>query len=286
VRSRKELLAGAMHTLRADMLLLACQRQLWSPFVRVVNYHDVPPNKAKAFERQLQFYRDRFESVDLQQLLRFLDGQWNPPRPGLILSFDDGFRSHAEIVAPLLERYGFTGWFMVPGGFVDARPEEQIEYARIHEIGHSQFDCEGSRLAMTWEELRHLSDRHVVGCHTWTHQRLRDGLAHHVLEVEIPGALQRLEERLGSPVRVFAWVGGEEWSYSRAAAVMVRQAGFCVSFMTNNHAVRPGCDSLHLQRTNIEAGDSDAVVGFQLSGAMDLLYMRKRLRVNRVTAIT
>lgn len=285
MRSSKEMLAGAMHLLRGDVVLLACQRRFLSPFIRAVNYHDVPPSHGDALERQLRFYRDRFEPVDLAHLVQFLDGQWIPPRPGLVLSFDDGLRSHAEVVAPLLERYGFTGWFMVPGGFIDAHPDDQAEFARVHKISHSEFDYGESRLAMTWDQVRHLSKHHVVGCHTWTHQRLCDGLAQAELEAEIPNARRRLSQKLDCPVTVFAWVGGEEWSYGRVAAAMVRRAGFDIGLMTNNQVVRPGRDGLHLQRTNIEAGDSDAVVQFHLSGAMDLLYARKRSRVNRVTAV-
>lgn len=282
--SRKELLARVLHATRADVALLAWQRRCWSPFIRVINYHDVPPTLAGAFERQLLFYREKFEPVDLPRLRRLLTGQWEFQRPGLVLSFDDGLRSHAEIVAPLLERYGFTGWFLVPGGFIDAEPGAQAEFARAHLIRHSHFDYGDPRLAMTWDQVRELSWRHVIGCHSWNHRRLGNGLTRADLESEIPKARQRLAQELGSAVEVFAWVGGEEWSYSREAASVIREAGYVYSLMTNNEVIRPGCDPFQLQRTNIEAADSDAVVRFQLSGLMDLLYVGKRKRVNRLTA--
>jgi hypothetical protein len=48
--------------------------------------------------------------------------------------------------------------------------------------------------------------------------------------------------------------------------------------------VRPGCDPLQLQRTNVEADFAPALLRFQISGALDALYAPKRRRVNRLTA--
>ena len=94
-----------------------------------------------------------------------------------------------------------------------------------------------------------------------------------------------MEKALGCEVPVFCWVGGEEESYSRAAAQLINRAGFGYSFMTNSAVIRPATDSLQLQRTNVEAVYPLWLVRFQLSGFMDLLYMGKRSMVNRLTRI-
>jgi hypothetical protein len=54
--------------------------------------------------------------------------------------------------------------------------------------------------------------------------------------------------------------------------------------MTNNFVNRPDTHPLQLQRTNIESENPLWLVKFQLSGLMDLLYLGKRRRVNRLTA--
>ncbi len=269
-----------------DTALLGLQQALLSPFVRCLNYHDVPPDRADDFERQLRFYRQNFESVDYEDLLALHDGRWRASKPGLILSFDDGLRSHAEVVAPLLERHGFVGWFMVPVGFIDAAPEDQRAFARDHQISHADFNDGEPRIAITWDDVRRLGRRHVIGCHTWDHRRLSADLAPEELELQIRDAKRRLEKELGLEVPVFAWVGGEEWSYSNGAARAIRNAGFRCSFMTNNRVIQQGSELLQLQRTNVEASDPDEVVRFQVSGLLDLLYTPKRLRVNKLTATT
>jgi peptidoglycan/xylan/chitin deacetylase (PgdA/CDA1 family) len=253
------------------------------PFVRAVNYHDVPPSLAAAFEAQLRFYAERFEPVGRDGLLALWRGEWRTRRPGLILSFDDGLRSHAEVAAPLLERYGFTGWFFVPAGLLDTPAADQRAVAERVTIRAADEYGDG-RIFMTVDQMRSLARRHVVGCHTASHVRLTAGLDRPALEREIAGAKRLMERQLGTAVDAFCWVGGEEWSYSRAAAEEVRRAGFRLSFMTNSAPIRPATNLLQLQRTNVEAADPPWLVRFQLSGFMDVLYAPKRRRVNRLTS--
>jgi len=276
-------LARTFDALGLNAALLRLQRAWFGPHVRIVNYHDVPPSRAAEFEAQVRFFADRFAPVGFRDLLALQRGEWTARQAGLVLSFDDGLRSHAEVVAPILERYGFVGWFVVPVGFVEAPASEQAAFARAHQI-HAAAEYSDARLALSWDDVRRLDAKHIVGCHTWNHTRLASTLPPDQLEHEIPGAKRRLEEELGHAVELFAWVGGEEWAYSAEAARAVRRAGFRLGFMTNNAVVRPGCDLLQLQRTNLEADFSPALVRFHLCGFLDALYAPKRARVNHLTA--
>jgi peptidoglycan/xylan/chitin deacetylase (PgdA/CDA1 family) len=174
---------------------------------------------------------------------------------------------------------------MVPVGFVDAPVGEQANFAREHQIHPAAPAAPDERLAVSWDDLRRMDRRHVIACHTHSHRRLSASVSEAELAQEILGAKRRLEEGLGHPVPVFAWVGGEEHSYSAAAARAIRAAGFTMSFMTNNAAIRPGANLLALQRTNVEATFPAALTKLSLSGFFDVLYTPKRRRVNRLTAL-
>jgi len=282
----KNVAASLFSLLHLDALGLCVQKTFLAPFIRAVNYHDVPPYLAEAFEAQLIYYKKHFEVVGLEGLTLLASGRWSHTRPGLILSFDDGLRSHADVVAPLLDRHGLTGWFMVPGGFIDEHPERQAVYAQNSTIEYFEHDYGDPRIAMTWTDIRRIAELHEIGCHTWSHRRLVDSLSEDDLTFEIPNAKRRLEQMIGRPISTFCWVGGEEFTYSQSAAVAIKRAEFQFSFMTNNQVIRSGTDPLQLQRTNIEARYPGRVFHFQLSGAMDLLYWPKRKRVNRVTRTT
>ncbi len=61
-----------------------------------------PPFKVKDFERLLQYLDKHYQVVTFETLSKI-----NGKKPGLILSFDDGFLDVFENVLPLLKKYGF-----------------------------------------------------------------------------------------------------------------------------------------------------------------------------------
>ena len=268
----KRALATAFDVTGLSRGLLALQRAAFQPHIRCLNYHDIPPELADEFEDQLRFYAEHFAPVGRKDLLALREGRWTAGKPGILLTFDDGLRSHVDVAAPLLEEYGMVGWFMVPAAVVRNAPGG---LETEHSVEEETLDYAG---------LRRLDTHHVIGCHTYSHRRLESSLTADELIWEIPMAKKRLEEWLEHPVDVFAWVGGEERTYASAAAEAIREAGFHISFMTNNALFRPGDDLLQIQRTNIEADFPPALMRFGLSGFLDVTYAPKRRRVNRLTA--
>jgi peptidoglycan/xylan/chitin deacetylase (PgdA/CDA1 family) len=278
----KPALAMAAEFSGVNRLGLALQERS-GPFIRAINYHDVAPADADKFERQVAYFATRFAPVNRTTLDLHLRAAWTSRRPGLVLTFDDGLRSHRTVVAPILEAYGFTGWFFVPSELPDVPPRRHETHARSARIDARDHFGDG-RLFMTWDEVGQLDQRHEIGSHTHSHVRLSRELGRDRLDTEIRSSKSRLEQMLGHEISTFAWVGGEEYSYSREAANLIRDAGYRRCFMTNNAVIRPANDPLQLQRTNIEAHMSMATVRFQISGLMDLAYRGKRNRVNRLTA--
>lgn len=264
--------------------LHALQRRTLGPYLRAINYHDVPHWLAPRFEDQIRYFSQYYAPIDLDGLRRFLRGDWRESKPGLLITFDDGLRTHADVAAPILEKYGFCGWFMVPADFVTVPISEQARWANEHQIRFSLEGMEGGRIGLDSNDLRRLSANHVIGCHTRSHRRLTAGLDAATLTNEISTARRILEDHLDNEVSVFTWVGGEEESYSATASHAVREAGFEFAFMTNSAAIRQSTNPLQLQRSNIEAGFPIELTRLVLSGFYDALYWSKRRRVNRLTS--
>ena len=190
----KQRVARGLHASGLSAAGMALQRRLLHPYVRAVNYHDVAPSQAAAFEAQLRDFAQRFEPVGPEALRALLEGRWSAGRPGLLLSFDDGLRSHAEVVAPLLERHGFPGWFMVPVDFVDRPVAEQIDFAREQQILADTGAWPDGRIALDWDQVRRLdAGPHVIVCHTRSHRRLAESLDPGALDYEIADAKRPLE---------------------------------------------------------------------------------------------
>jgi len=248
------------------------------PFIRAVNLHSTPPETARGLDEILRYLSRRFVPCGPQELEALLQGRWSHSLPGIVLSFDDGLANNAEVAAPLLERYGFTGWFCVPTGFLDCPAGAQSSFSE-------QCSITSPGSAMSWDQVRALGERHVIVAHGHRHRRLSASLSEEELCEEILLPKRRIEEETRCPCDTFCWVGGEEWAYSRRAAELIVQAGYKYAFMTNTCPITARTHPMQLQRSNVEAHWPMALVRFQLSGLQDIRYTGKRRRVNRLTRV-
>jgi peptidoglycan/xylan/chitin deacetylase (PgdA/CDA1 family) len=276
----RKILARTLGSAMSYRLLKQVFHKRMFPYVQAVTYHGTPESLKNCFREHLKWYRDNFRDCDLSALRLLLEqGVWPHDKPGLIVSFDDGLRSNYDIALPLIEEFGFTGWFMIPPGFVNTEAGDQREFAR-HKLIDVDAESAGDRVAMTWREITDIQRRgHVVASHTMYHTRLSNDLSGPELEVEICGAKTVMEARLSGRVDVFSWVGGEEWAYSGAASGMIADAGHSMVFATNCAPITRGQSALWLERYHVDADYALNDLRLVLGGLYDLKYFRKRQRV-------
>ena len=99
--------------------LLTAKTPLFLPFYHAVNSKPLPHIlnypviDEKQFKQELDFYLKYFNPISLEELTK-------SPKPNSFhLSFDDGLKECAEIVAPILLQKGIPATFFVNSGFVD-----------------------------------------------------------------------------------------------------------------------------------------------------------------------
>src|SRR5262249_50778983 len=106
----------------------------------------------------------------------------------VVLTFDDGYLDTLTIALPILREFGFTATCYVVAGAV----------------GHSSHWTDPAPL-MDWAGVRAWLDAGMgIGSHTASHPDLTT-LDTAALRSEIAGSRARLEDRLGVPVRSFAY---------------------------------------------------------------------------------
>lgn len=99
--------------------LLAAQAPFFLPFYHVVSKQPLPyilnypVLNEKQFLKELDFYLKYFHPVSLEELIK------SPNPDSFHLSFDDGLKECAEIVAPILLKKGVPATFFVNSGFID-----------------------------------------------------------------------------------------------------------------------------------------------------------------------
>lgn len=270
-----------MRRVKANRALLRLQRLLFqNKYIRSVYYHDTPPKYGDNLESHFRFYGENFSPVSYSDFLQFLEeGTWPKKNPGLLISFDDGLRSNFDIAYPLLEKYGFVGWFFVPTGFIGLDSPRDLRWAERHCIADHEKRDDG-RIAMSWDEIRELDmNGHVVGCHTQNHRRMGESPGAEQIVREVVQAKETLEEGLGHEVSTFSWVGGEEWTYNPEVIRVVRTSGFQYCFTSLVAPILPRSNPFHLHRTGVNSRAPIDVITFQLSGLIDILYTPVRRRV-------
>lgn len=272
--------------LGSDILFKLSRRYyygLFFPYVQVVTYHDTPKSSIDKLRSHFEWYRENYSNCNLDDLRGLLEhGLWGHDKPGLIVSFDDGLRSNYDVMVELLDEFGFTGWFMVPAGFIDLDSEQQIEFVRSNLIEYDD-SFRGDRISMSWDELKMLKNNsHVIVNHSMNHKRLSKELSDDDLEIEISESRKVIESKLECRVDMFAWVGGEEWSYSRKAYNKMIDENYNMIFCTNCFPINSKQSSHFLQRYHVDANYDLTEIRFALGGAYDVFYALKRMRINKL----
>jgi peptidoglycan/xylan/chitin deacetylase (PgdA/CDA1 family) len=101
--------------------LLKINSPVFQPFYHVVSNENLPHilnynyRSTIQFEKELDFYLKHFKPVSLSELMT----ERNFNKNIFHLSFDDGLKECAEIIAPILLKKGVPATFFVNPGFVD-----------------------------------------------------------------------------------------------------------------------------------------------------------------------
>ena len=238
--------------------------------LRVLMYHKVndrPENPLSVpvalFDEQMAQLRELgYRVVDLDAVLDHYTRGAALPEGAVLITFDDGYRDNLEHALPVLRKHGYPAVLFVPIGYLDdRRPLPHEERLASRGVLNS---------TLYWTELAELeADGVRIESHGISHRPLAD-LELDEAAREIVLSKLRLEERLGRPVRAFAYVKGSELHYQPVHLSLLRQAGYDVAFTSVSGANGPGTDPLRLHRYNVEpyAARTFELV---LRGACDLI---------------
>ena len=239
----------------------------------VLMYHkvnDEPENSVtipvSLFDEQMAQLADLgYEPVSLDDVLAYyVDGKPLPPR-AVLITFDDAYRDNLLNAVPVLRKHRYPAVLFVPIGYLDGtRPLPHDEHLASRGLVNP---------TLGWEELAALESGGIrVESHGIGHRPLAD------LEVdeaarEITLSKLRLEERLGRPVRAFAYVKGSEAHYRPVHLSLLRQAGYDLAFTSISGGNGSHTDPLQLHRYNVEPY-SARTFELVLSGACDLIALK------------
>ena len=200
--------------------------------------------KEKEFSKQLEYLNSNgWKTLNLNQLLEYLQGKTSFPDKTLIITFDDGNQTDYTVAFPLLEKFGFKATFFLTTDFID-------------KSGHLQ---KSQILKMSQEGME-------FGSHGKTHKFLST-LKENELKSELLDSKKLLEEIIGKEINLLSLPGGYHSTTVKRIAQELGFKGICTSkFGWNENKTDP----FELKRVSLRSGDS-------LSDFVSLINQDKKL---------
>jgi peptidoglycan/xylan/chitin deacetylase (PgdA/CDA1 family) len=263
-----------------DLLALAypplslLRRLAGRPRLRVLLFHDVPPDRTGEFRQTLEWLMRRWMFVSPGGFADLLTGKTPLERDSLLLTFDDGFLSNRTVADEVLAPLGITALFFIVTEFVALeRGEDHARFIR-HNLGLNLSTVPAHMRGMSLDDVRHLLQRgHAVGAHTGTHLRLSSAGSSAELANEIVASADRLERQLGTRIEHFAFPFGNLASFSPAALNAARgRFAYVHTGMRGDNG--RGTPTWAVRRDAVSTDDSRMLIGALLEGAADRRYAR------------
>jgi peptidoglycan/xylan/chitin deacetylase (PgdA/CDA1 family) len=177
--------------------------------VPVLMYHEItdsitPGNQTRVslerFEEQMKWLADNhYNTLTLDELVAFINGA-KAPDNSIVLTFDDGWKSQL-LVLSILKHHGFkAAFFVFPGKGIEDPYGDYLSWVELEGISNDP-DFEVQAHSMT-----HPRDKgsNLV---TWV-AGSPPGKSSSDAEYELKQSKHILEQRLGVPVKYFAWPAG------------------------------------------------------------------------------
>ncbi|MEK6252246.1 MAG: polysaccharide deacetylase family protein [Actinomycetota bacterium] len=167
------------------------------------------------FVRHLEHLRSRgWQPIDSAAFLKGLKDPTALPRRAALLTFDDAYCSVARIALPHLLDFGFPGVVFVPTRYIGGTNEFDLESHQPQES------------ICSWSELE-LLERHGVSAqsHGASHRAFSD-LSIAEIEQELVQSKATLEDRLGTPVDLFAFPYGDRGVAADVVRIALERYGY------------------------------------------------------------
>jgi len=240
-------------------------------FAAVLLFHrvtdEIPPDgltvTTACFRAVCRMLRRNFRVVPLAEVFRLVRERRPVPRRTVAITFDDSYRDNLD-AARVLAEHGLPACFFIPTGYVGTD--------RVF-----PWDAHLPRLAnLTWDDVREMAGLGFeIGSHTVYHPDMAR-IPLDEARRELVESKRTLEEKVGKPVRYFAYPFGGREHFAGDRLTLVYEAGYegCVSAFGG--FVRPGGGDAILPREAAPYFRSALHLELHLSGGLHWLYDLKR----------
>jgi len=258
--------------------------------LRVLAYHDIPPNQEKYFLEQIYWLRKNWNIISPSEFELMLSGVVPIIGNNLLITFDDGFKSNRVIAERVLNPLNIKAIFFVISDFVglDNDAEAKDFIAKRIMPGNQADDIPENITNMQWSDLEELLEAgHTIGCHTKTHERLSNNLSASELAKEIVFSAEKINQKLGIEVNNFAYTYGDIHSFNQEALnIAMNNFDFVFSGIRGNNAYDVSQFTIRREASAYQTSTNEykifrnEVLGMLLKGVFDFRYSKARQTID------
>jgi len=238
------------------------RRKKNGPLFRVITFHDIEPQEEGRFASCIAFLVKHFHIVSPQDIL---EKNFSLSEINILITFDDGYKSWREVALPVLQKHHIQSVCFVSSGFVDTAGDDTAAW----EYTQHNLVLTRPRAPLSWEGVVALQQGgQEIGGHTKHHARL-SAISKQQQESEVLEDKMRIEKKISSPLRFFAYPFGAESDIGAHTKNIVREAGFLAAFTTIRGFNTLDTDLMGLHRDLIDPEIPLSVIKVWMYGSYD-----------------
>jgi peptidoglycan/xylan/chitin deacetylase (PgdA/CDA1 family) len=196
----------------------------------------------RSFERQISWLSQKgYETISLERLGRFIQGQDTLPKKPVIITFDDGYQSVWDHAKPVLDQSGFTATVFLVFRAIGKRNIWDLQKSIPILSCMDQDTCR-----------RLLDDGWEIGSHGLNHCALPE-LEPNALDDELTGSKISLEQLFECQVTAFCYPHG---AWNQQIKEHVKRAGYQVACAISPKSASVTDDPWALRRVKVKGSDS------------------------------
>jgi peptidoglycan/xylan/chitin deacetylase (PgdA/CDA1 family) len=264
----------SLRTIVASLLRVKLFLFKKNPELCIVTLHNIQTNQFKWFEGLIDFIDKKYGFIDPGDF--FTKKKYTGS--GVLLTFDDGFNSNRIVTENILRKYNVKAIFFITEKFINLNKTDSFAFSQDYFYPNSKINQEEIEefMAMTWGDIDWLvSNGHTIGAHTATHRMLSKIDDLNVLQDEIKSSADRLENKIKSKVRIFAFPFGTPDSISIKAFELSKNR-FDYVFSNVRGCANKSPSNYFLFRQNIIPGDPLWIIRLIIEGQFDWKYKKIR----------
>jgi len=138
----------------------------------------------KTFKQDLDYLLTHFQPISIEDLVQHINQKQPISTPSFHLTFDDGLRECAEIIAPILKKKGIPASFFINPPFVDNqalfyRYKVGILLSKIQSNTVSEIELKSAAIFLKYKKIWKIDLKTSLLTLNHTHQTILDQIAEH-----------------------------------------------------------------------------------------------------------